>query len=37
MKTGFGLKEMSLVQGVEVSAMSQMAEWVVQSEKVLTF
>lgn len=32
-----GLKELPLVEGVEVSAMSQMAAWVVQSERVLTF
>lgn len=32
-----GLKEMSLIDGVEISSMSQLAQWVVTSDKVLTF
>ena len=32
-----GLKQLALVEGVEVSTMSQLAQWVVESEKVLTF
>ena len=32
-----GLKQLALVEGVEVSTMSQLAQWVVESGKVLTF
>lgn len=32
-----GLKNVKLLEGVEVSTMSQLAQWVVESEKVLTF
>ena len=32
-----GLKGAPLVEGVEVSTMSQLAQWVADSEKVLTF
>jgi uncharacterized protein involved in oxidation of intracellular sulfur len=32
-----GLEQLALVEGVEVSTMSQLAQWVVESEKVLTF
>ena len=32
-----GLEHLALVEGVEVSTMSQLAQWVVESEKVLTF
>ena len=32
-----GLKELDLIEGAEVSTMGQLAAWVVQSERVLTF
>ena len=32
-----GIKENSLTDGVEISTMSQLAKWVVNSDKVLTF
>ena len=32
-----GLKEVPLAAGVEIGSMSQLAEWVVDSDKVLTF
>jgi len=32
-----GIEKLTLVEGVEVSTMSQLAQWVVESEKVLTF
>ena len=32
-----GIKGISLIDGVEISTMSQMAQWVVNSDKVLTF
>ena len=32
-----GLKELSLIEGIEVSTMKQLTEWVVDSDKVLTF
>lgn len=32
-----GLVDLSLLEGVEVSTMSQLAQWVVTSERVLTF
>ena len=32
-----GIKSLSLLEGAEVSTMSQLAEWIVESEKVLTF
>ncbi len=32
-----GIREISLIEGVEISTMSQMSEWVVNSDKVLTF
>jgi uncharacterized protein involved in oxidation of intracellular sulfur len=32
-----GLKELALVQGVEISTMDQLAQWAVESDKVLTF
>lgn len=32
-----GIRGISLIDGVEISTMSQMAEWVVSSDKVLTF
>jgi uncharacterized protein involved in oxidation of intracellular sulfur len=32
-----GIREISLIDGVEISTMSQMSEWVVNSDKVLTF
>ncbi|MBL8131269.1 MAG: DsrE family protein [Anaerolineae bacterium] len=32
-----GIRELSLVEGVEVSTMSQLAQWVVEADKVLTF
>ena len=32
-----GLKDVCLVEGAELSTMSQLAQWVVESDKVLTF
>lgn len=32
-----GLKELELVQGIEVSNMKQLSEWALDSDKVLTF
>ena len=32
-----GLKALDLIEGVEVSTMSQLTQWVVESDKVLTF
>ncbi len=32
-----GIREISLIEGVEISTMSQLAEWVVNSDKVITF
>ncbi len=32
-----GLRELNLVEGVELSTMGQLAEWVVQADKVLVF
>ena len=32
-----GLKGLDLVEGAEVSTMSQLTQWVVESDKVLTF
>ena len=32
-----GIRGISLIDGVEISTMNQMAEWVVSSDKVLTF
>jgi uncharacterized protein involved in oxidation of intracellular sulfur len=32
-----GIEKLTLVEGVEVSTMSQLAQWVVEAEKVLTF
>ncbi|MHB8087662.1 MAG: DsrE/DsrF/TusD sulfur relay family protein [Anaerolineaceae bacterium] len=32
-----GLKELSLIEGVELSTMSQLTQWTVESEKILTF
>jgi uncharacterized protein involved in oxidation of intracellular sulfur len=32
-----GLCQQALVEGVEISTMSQLAQWVVEAEKVLTF
>jgi uncharacterized protein involved in oxidation of intracellular sulfur len=32
-----GLRELKLVEGIEISTMSQLAQWVVEAEKVLTF
>lgn len=32
-----GLEKLSLMQGVSVSTMSQLAQWVVEADKVLTF
>ncbi len=32
-----GISNISLIPGVEVSAMSQLAAWVLESERVLTF
>lgn len=32
-----GLETLSLMQGVSVSTMSQLAQWVVEADKVLTF
>ena len=32
-----GISGLSLIEGVEVSTMSQLAQWVVESDKVLTF
>lgn len=32
-----GIKEMNLIGGIEVSTMSQLAQWVVESGKVITF
>ena len=32
-----GIKSLDLIDGVEVSTMSQLSQWVVESDKVLTF
>lgn len=32
-----GLKQLPLLEGVEISTMSQLATWVVEADKVLTF
>ena len=32
-----GMKELKLVEGVEASNMNELANWIVESEKVLTF
>jgi uncharacterized protein involved in oxidation of intracellular sulfur len=32
-----GLEKLSLIDGIEVSTMSQLAQWVVESDKALTF
>jgi uncharacterized protein involved in oxidation of intracellular sulfur len=32
-----GIKEQALVEGVEISTMSQLCDWTVESDKVLTF
>jgi uncharacterized protein involved in oxidation of intracellular sulfur len=32
-----GIREISLIEGVEISTMSQLAQWVVNSDKVITF
>ncbi len=32
-----GIREISLIEGVEISTMSQLAQWVINSDKVLTF
>jgi uncharacterized protein involved in oxidation of intracellular sulfur len=34
---GRGLQALNLIQGAEISTMSQLAQWVVESDKVLTF
>lgn len=32
-----GINEINLIEGIEISTMSQLAQWVVNSDKVLTF
>ncbi len=32
-----GIKELKLIKGVEISTMSQLKDWVMESDKVLTF
>ncbi len=32
-----GLKELALIEGVEISSMSQLASWTVEADRVLTF
>lgn len=32
-----GIKEMPLIEGVEISTMSQLVQWTVEADKVLTF
>lgn len=32
-----GLKELALLEGVEISTMSQLAQWTVEADKILTF
>ena len=32
-----GIKEITLIEGVEISNMSQLAKWTVEADKVLTF
>ncbi|MEW6543038.1 MAG: DsrE family protein [Nitrospirota bacterium] len=34
---GRGIHQLKLIEGAEISTMSQLAQWVVESEKVLTF
>ena len=34
---GRGIQSLGLIQGAEISTMSQLAQWVVDSDKVLTF
>jgi uncharacterized protein involved in oxidation of intracellular sulfur len=32
-----GIKELALLEGVEISTMSQLAQWTVEADKVITF
>lgn len=32
-----GMKELALVEGVEISTMAQLSQWVIEADKVLTF
>ncbi len=32
-----GIRELDLIEGAEISIMSQLAQWVVESDRVLTF
>lgn len=32
-----GLRQLALIDGVEISTMAQLAQWVVEADKVLTF
>ena len=32
-----GIRELSLIPGIELSTMSQLAQWVIEADKVLTF
>jgi len=32
-----GLRELKLAEGIEISTMSQLAQWVIEADKVLTF
>jgi sulfur relay (sulfurtransferase) complex TusBCD TusD component (DsrE family) len=32
-----GIEKMTLIEGIEVSIMSQLAQWVAESDKVLAF
>jgi uncharacterized protein involved in oxidation of intracellular sulfur len=34
---GRGIQNLGLIQGAEISTMSQLAQWVVESDKALTF
>jgi hypothetical protein len=36
-REGRGIEGLKLIDGVEISTMSQLKEWVVESDKVLTF
>lgn len=34
---GRGIQDLGLIEGAEISTMNQLAQWVVDSDKVLTF
>jgi uncharacterized protein involved in oxidation of intracellular sulfur len=32
-----GLKDLKLIEGTEISSMSELTQWVIESDKILTF